>query len=284
MKIYIVIPAHNEEDYITKTLESLVNQQLKPAQLVVVNDNSTDRTAEIVNDLTQQYAWIQQVHKKSSEEHLPGAKIVEAFYEGYGVLDEDYDIICKYDADMVFEPNYLLKLSQHFKENNRLGMAAGQCYIKKGNQWAVENLNKEDHIRGSLKAYRKSCFLEMGKIAISIGWDTLDELMAQYHGWELKVDPTLKVKHLKPTGFKYSPGAARLQGVATYRMRLGLILTLIIGLKRAWVKREARIFFSYIKGFLEAKRKGIPFIVDPKQGKFLRNFRWKGIFQRFKSK
>ena len=284
MKIYIVIPAHNEEDHIAKTLESLVNQQLKPAQVVVVNDNSTDRTAEIVNDFTQQSAWIQQVHKKSSEEHLPGAKIVEAFYEGYGVLDEDYDIICKYDADMVFEPNYLLKLSQHFKENNRLGMAAGQCYIKKGDQWAVENLNKADHIRGSLKAYRKACFQEMGKIAKSIGWDTLDELMAQYHGWELKVDPTLKVKHLKPTGFNYSPGVARLQGVATYRMRLGLILTLIIGLKRAWVKSEARIFFSYIKGFLEAKRKGISFIVDPKQGKFLRNFRWKGIFQRFKSK
>ena len=84
MKIYIVIPAHNEEDYITKTLESLVNQQLKPAQVVVVNDNSTDRTAEIVNDLTQQYAWIQQVHKKSSEEHLPGAKIVEAFMKAMG--------------------------------------------------------------------------------------------------------------------------------------------------------------------------------------------------------
>lgn len=284
MKIYIVIPAHNEEDHIAKTLESLVNQQLKPAQVVVVNDNSTDRTAEIVNDFTQQYAWIQQVHKKSSEEHLPGAKIVEAFYLGYGVLDEDYDIICKYDADMIFEPKYLLKLSQHFKENNRLGMAAGQCYIKKGNQWALENLNKADHIRGSLKAYRKACFLEMGKIAKSIGWDTLDELMAQYHGWELKVDPTLKVKHLKPTGFNYSAGASRLQGVATYRMRLGLILTLIIGLKRAWVRSEARIFFSYIKGFLQAKREGIPFIVDPKQGKFLRNYRWKGIFQRFKSK
>lgn len=284
MKIYIVIPAYNEEEHITKTLDSLVNQQMKPAQVVVVNDNSTDRTAEIVNDFTQKHSWIQQVHKKSSEEHLPGAKIVEAFYKGYGVLDEDYEIICKYDADMVFESNYLLKLSQHFKENNRLGMAAGQCYIQKDDQWVLENLNKDDHIRGSLKAYRKECFLETGKIAKSIGWDTLDELMVQYYGWELKVDPSLKVKHLKPTGFNYSPGAARLQGVATYRMRLGLILTLIIGLKRAWVKREARTFYSYINGFLDAKRESLPFIVDAKQGKFIRNYRWRGILQRFKTK
>ena len=284
MKIYIVIPAHNEEDNIEETLESLVNQQLKPTQLVVVNDNSTDRTAEKVNDFIRLHPWIQLVNKKSTEEHLPGAKIIEAFYEGYHLLDEDYHIICKFDADMVFESNYLLKLSQHFKENNRLGMAAGQCYIQKDHQWVLEKLNNDDHIRGSLKAYRKACFLEIGKIARSIGWDTLDELMAQYYGWELKVDPLLKVKHLKPTGFSYSPGAAKLQGVATYRMRLGLILTLVIGLKRAWIKREVSVFFSYIIGFLKAKREAVPFIVDAKQGKFLRNYRWRGIFQRFKSK
>ena len=282
MKIYIVIPAQNEEEHIAKTLESLVNQQLKPSQIVVVNDNSTDRTAKIVNHFIQQHSWIRQVHKKSSQEHLPGAKVIDAFYEGYGLLDEDYDIICKYDADMVFGPNYLLKLSKHFKENNRLGMAAGQCYVRNQDQWILENLNNDDHIRGSLKAYRKACFMEIGQITKSIGWDTLDELMAQYYGWDLKVDPSLKVKHLKPTGFKYSRGSTRLQGVATYRMRLGLILTLIIGLKRAWVKGETIIFFSYVKGFLEAKRKAIPFIVDPKQGEFIRNLRWKGIFHRFK--
>ena len=185
---------------------------------------------------------------------------------------------------MVFKSNYLLRLSQHFKRNNRLGMAAGQCYIQKDDKWILENPNKDDHIRGALKAYRKECFLEIGKIARSIGWDTLDELMAQYYGWELKVDTSLKVKHLKPTGFKYSPGAAQLQGVATYRMRLSFLLTLIIGLKRAWLKKEVRVFFSFIKGFLDAKRESLPFIVDANQGKFIRNYRWRGILQRFKTK
>ena len=106
-------------------------------------------------------------YSRSTKNHRrntsPGQKFVEAFYKGYGVLDEDYDIICKYDADMVFESNYLLKLSQHFKENNRLGMAAGQCYIQKDDQWVLENLNKDDHIRGSLKAYRKECFWKQVK-------------------------------------------------------------------------------------------------------------------------
>jgi len=284
LKIYIVIPAHNEEHNIGITLSSLVNQDLKPAKVVVVNDNSTDRTSEIVEGFTRQYSWIKQIYRKSSDDHLPGEKIVEAFYNGYGILGEDYEIICKYDADMVFKSNYLLRLSQHFEGNKRLGMAAGQCYIQKDDQWILENPNKDDHIRGALKAYRKECFLEIGKIARSIGWDTLDELMAQYYGWELKVDASLKVKHLKPTGFKYSPGAAQLQGVAIYRMRLSFLLTLIIALKRAWLKQEVRVFFSYIKGFLDAKRKSSPFIVDSNQGKFIRNYRWRGILQRFKTK
>ena len=93
----------------------------------------------------------------------PGAKIVEAFYKGYGVLDEDYEIICKYDADMVFESNYLLKLSQHFKENNRLGMAAGQCYIQKDDQWVLKTSTKTTTLGDRSKPIEKNVFWKQVK-------------------------------------------------------------------------------------------------------------------------
>ena len=48
MDISIIIPAHNEEDCIAQTLDSLVNQSLRPKQVVIVNDNSTDGTKKIV--------------------------------------------------------------------------------------------------------------------------------------------------------------------------------------------------------------------------------------------
>jgi glycosyltransferase involved in cell wall biosynthesis len=47
MNYYIVIPAHNEEAFISLTLQSLISQTHLPSK-VVVNDNSTDKTAEIV--------------------------------------------------------------------------------------------------------------------------------------------------------------------------------------------------------------------------------------------
>ena len=47
MKYYIIIPAYNEEAFMSLTLQSLVEQTVLPTKIVVVNDNSTDKTPEI---------------------------------------------------------------------------------------------------------------------------------------------------------------------------------------------------------------------------------------------
>ena len=233
MKFYIIIPAHNEESSIGLTLNSLVNQTHLPKKIMVVNDNSTDKTQDIVEAYAEKHNCISLVNSKSSNQHLPGSKIINAFYKGYETLDEDYDVICKFDADLIFPNNYLEQLTHHFNNNEKLGMAAGFCYIEKGNDWVLENLTNKDHIRGALKAYRKSCFVEIGKLKPSMGWDTVDELLAKYYGWELLTNESLKVKHLKPTGISYNKASKYLQGEAMYKMRYGFIITLISALKLA---------------------------------------------------
>ena len=56
MKYYVIIPAYNEEAFIALTLQSLVEQTILPNKLVVVNDNSTDKTAEIVLEYASKYS------------------------------------------------------------------------------------------------------------------------------------------------------------------------------------------------------------------------------------
>ncbi len=107
MNFDIVIPAHNEEDYIGVTLKSLVEQTLLPKKIVVVNDNSTDKTAEVIAEFTSQFSWITSFDISSSSDHLPGTKVINAFYKGLEILDDNYDIICKFDADLIFPNNYL---------------------------------------------------------------------------------------------------------------------------------------------------------------------------------
>ena len=61
--------------------------------MVVVDDNSTDTTASLVNKIAKEHPWISLVSNTSSEAHLPGGKIINAFYKGYDSLDFEYDVI-----------------------------------------------------------------------------------------------------------------------------------------------------------------------------------------------
>ena len=278
MNFYIVIPAHNEQNSIAQTLDSLAQQTLLPKKVVVVNDNSTDETQEIVEAYLETYDWLCLINTKSSNEHLPGSKIINAFYKGFETLDDNYDVICKFDADLIFPKNYLEQLSNHFYENENLGMASGFCYIENNNEWVLENLTRKDHIRGALKAYRKACFLDIGKLKASMGWDTIDELLAKYYGWTLITDDSLHVKHLKPTGMSYNKASKYLQGEAMYKMRYGLIITLISALKLAFKKGSFRLLKNYIVGYFKAKKNTAEFLVTKEQGQFIRRLRWKGIW------
>jgi len=281
LNFYIIIPAHNEQDSIGLTLESLVKQTLLPKKIVVVNDNSTDKTQEIVESYSIKNTYIQLINTKSSNEHLPGSKIVNAFYKGFNTLDDDYDVVCKFDADLIFPNDYLEKLSTHFNNNNRLGMASGFCYIEKSNNWILENLTRRDHIRGGLKAYRKDCFTEIGKLKSSMGWDTVDELLAKYYKWDILTDDSLHVKHLKPTGINYNKASKYMQGEAMYKMRYGFFITLISALKLAYRKQSFSLFKDYIAGYFKAKKNKIEFLVTVEEGKFIRNLRWKGMLEKF---
>ena len=106
-------------------------------------------------------------------------------------------------------------------------MASGLCYIEKKGQWIYENIASKNHIRGPLKAYRKDCFEAIGGLKESIGWDTIDELLALYNGWGFKTDETLIVKHLKPTTINYNIKARNLQGKALYIIRSGIMLSIL---------------------------------------------------------
>lgn len=284
MNLYIVIPAHNEEDSIALTLESLVNQTLLPKKVVVVNDNSTDNTQHLVETFTSKYPWITLINSSSSNEHLPGTKIINAFYKGFNTLDNNYEVICKFDADIILPPNYLESIVTVFQTNKKAGIVGGLAYIKKNNAWVYETIASKNHVRGPIKAYRKTCFEAIGGLKRSIGWDTIDVLLAQYNGWEIKTDKNLKVKHLKPTGKNYANNTKYLQGEALYKMRYGFLLSFLSALKLAYKKKSFALFKDYISGYLKASKEKVDFIITEDEGKFIRKLRWKNIQNKFAQK
>ncbi|MFY7757665.1 MAG: glycosyltransferase [Flavobacterium stagni] len=274
MKYSIIIPTYNEEAFIRLTLDSLVNQTVTPSQIIVVNDNSTDQTGKIVDEFVANYPYISQVHKQSDAIHLPGSKVIQAFHEGEKYCISDYDILVKVDADLIFPSNYFEKIIGHFKSDSTIGMAGGFCYIEKNGEWVLENLTDKDHIRGALKAYRKEAYFQIGGLRPHMGWDTVDELLCQFYGWKIKTDPSLKVKHLKPTGASYNQAARYKQGEAFYTLGYGFWITAIASLKLAMRKKKPLLLLDYLNGFWKAKREQKALLVTPEQARFIRNYRW----------
>ena len=273
MKYYIVIPSYNEEALIPLTLQSLISQTVLPSKIVVVNDNSTDKTAEIVLDFAKENPYISLVNKTSENIHLPGSKVIQAFQKGFETLDENYDLIVKLDADLIFPSNYFETIIKHFQSDSKIGMAGGFCYIEKNGDWVLENLTDKDHIRGALKAYRKDCFKEIGGLKPAMGWDTVDELLCKYYNWKVVTDESLHVKHLKPTGANYNKTARYKQGEAFYSLGYGFFITAIASSKLAMMKKKPFLFLDYLQGFWKAKSAKKPMLVNPEQAKFIRNYR-----------
>ena len=273
MNYYIVIPAHNEEKFIALTLESLVHQSILPKKVVIVNDNSTDNTAEIVVAFAEKHPWISLINKTSEAIHLPGSKVIQAFQKGLEALDDNYDFIVKADTDLIFPKNYFETIISHFKADAKIGMAGGFAYIEKNGDWILENLTDKDHIRGAFKAYRKECFQQIGGLKPAMGWDTVDELLSKFYHWKVITDASLKVKHLKPTGANYNKTARYKQGEAFYTLGYGFLITAIASAKLAMMKKKPSLFIDYINGFWKAKSAKKPLLVNDEQAKFIRNYR-----------
>jgi len=275
MKYYIIIPTYNEEKFIALTLQSIVEQTVLPSKIVVVNDGSTDKTEEIIQSFCDNYSFFSLVNKTSEAIHLPGSKVIQAFQKGLETLDDNYDIMVKIDADLIFPSNYFETIIKHFQSDERIGMVGGFCYIEKNGEWILENLTDKDHIRGALKAYRKETFKEIGGLKPAMGWDTVDELLCKFYNWKVVTDESLHVKHLKPTGASYNKAARYKQGEAFYSLGYGFFITAIASLKLAMRKGKPLLFIDYINGFWKAKSAKKPLLVTNEQAKFIRNYRWK---------
>jgi glycosyltransferase involved in cell wall biosynthesis len=275
MEYIIIMPAYNEEAFIGRALDSIARQTLLPRRLIVVNDGSSDRTVEIVAGYAEQYPWIRLVNHEKKEQRAAGAKVVRAFYLGYRSINEPYDLLTKLDADLELPPDYFQRMVAMFGAAPRLGIAGGTIAIEQNGEWVYENFSDVDHVKGAFKTYRRQCFEDIGGLRASIGWDTADELLARYHGWEIQVDNSLQVRHYRALGAETGSIKIRVKvGHGMYRLRYGFFITLISAIKAGYLNRPygltgLAVFWGWLRSFLRRDA----FMVSPEEGRFIRQFR-----------
>lgn len=282
LKFLVVIPAYNEEAFIESCLDSLLHQTIKPQKIVVVDDSSTDSTLQVLEKFSN-HTLIEILASNTNSIHQPGAKVVNAFKRGLElVLLEDYDIICKFDADLEFPTNYLESLNNSFLENQSLGLCGGVCSVKKGEKWVPETLTNLDHVRGALKAYRYTAFKEISGLNSQMGWDTADEFKLRFKKWHVQVLDHLHVKHKKSTGASYSITYFKKQGKVFHALRYDVFLLCIAALKLSFSAGRIFGFFQCVYSYFNSKALKIPYLLNAQEGSFLRKYRYRAILKKIR--
>lgn len=281
MKFLIIIPAHNEEQFIADCLSSLQQQTLQEFACVVVNDGSTDKTREITEGFMASDSRFKIVNLEKSE-HQPGAKVVLTFNKGLSTFDlQSFDVICKFDADIIFPQHYLQEINKVYEENPAAGMVSGLVHIEKDGDWVFENLSSRNHVRGPIKSYRRECFVAIKGLRPVLGWDNIDVMLAQKNGWQTVTLKNLWVKHLRPTAYKYKSQKARKLGEYFYNIGLSLPLAIISSVKSSIKNKSLKEFFITIRSYTQQHH---PLQLSSEEIQYIRQLRWSEMAKKLKFK
>jgi len=118
MKISVIVPVYNEEKYIFRLLEGFVNQKEKPEEIIIIDNNCTDKTIKIV----------QTFKKKLPLKIVKERKQGIIFARNKGFNEARGDILARCDADTVVPPNWIAKIKDNFS-NKRIAALTGPAYF-----------------------------------------------------------------------------------------------------------------------------------------------------------
>jgi len=110
VKVSVIIPVYNVEEYIDKCLKSLINQTLKEIEIIVVNDGSPDNSQKIIDKYVKKYP--EKVKSFIKENGGQGSA------RNYGLLQANGEYIAYVDSDDCVETNMLEEMYNKAISNN----------------------------------------------------------------------------------------------------------------------------------------------------------------------
>lgn len=281
---YVVItPVRNEVDRFPRTIASMVSQTRRPARWVIVDDGSSDGTAELAQSAARQHDWIRVLRRPDRGRRLPGTGVMEAFQEGcLLVADLTWEYLVKLDGDLAFAPDYFARSLEHFERDPRLGIGGGVVCKRQGQRLIVEAADDPAfHVRGATKIYRRACWEQIGGLLRLPGWDTVDELKANMLGWTTRTFPELRIEQLKYTGAAdgrwrnwVKNGLANY--VACYDPLFMLAKCLRRSIQRPYLVAGLCLGWGYLSGYLRR----LPRVEDPGFRSYVRRQQRNALFGR----
>lgn len=184
--VVVITPVRDESRTLRLTLDSMLAQTRRPQEWVIVDDGSSDNTADIVAEYAAQHDFIHLVHNENRGFRQLGGGVIRAFDYGRGhIRNPDWQYIVKLDGDMSFGPRYLEIMLAEFDLNPRLAATSGKVFRPEGDK-LVEEYHIDEMVVGQFKLYRRDAFEQIGGFTQTILWDGIDMHRCRMHGWETR--------------------------------------------------------------------------------------------------
>lgn len=182
MKVSVIIPLYNKAPYVKKTLDSVCAQTYQDFECVIMDDGSTDDSADIVNQ------WL---HEKGGDcrfRVLSQANSGVAAARNNAVAVSHGELISFLDADDWWEPTFLNEMVHFTERTPEAGIwASNYIYYKPGKtRVGVTNISYTDREKG-LMNYPKSYFEGTGMPITSISMMMRRSVFDEMGGFPLGV-------------------------------------------------------------------------------------------------
>jgi glycosyltransferase involved in cell wall biosynthesis len=181
----IITPARNEAALIEKTIVSMIDQTVLPVKWVIVDDGSTDNTAEVVRRYLPLHPWMELVQMPQRRDRTLAAK-VGAFNAGFErVQDLQWEVVGNLDGDISFDPDHFEFLIAKFAADATLGVA-GTVFREDGYSSDRDSFEGSSHVAGACQLFRRKCWQDIGGYVPHRGGgiDWMAVITARMKGWK----------------------------------------------------------------------------------------------------
>lgn len=261
----IITPVRNEADHIEDVARALAAQTRRPALWVVVDDNSTDATGEIVARLATELDFMRVVatppdFTAESADRLAVAAAPRAFNFGLAAVGavSGFTHVGKLDGDVELSPDYFERILAEFDADPELGIAGGWILERRDGDWRPTP-SAPEHVRGALKLWSARCFADIGGVVERLGWDGIDETLARMHGYRTRSFPGAEARHFRETGSADGRLRGHVRwGESHWILGHGALWTTVRAAKVARIRPRGASGAAYLYGYARAAARRVP--------------------------
>lgn len=270
----LILPARNEEKTIRKTLDSIVNQTLRPVALIIALNDCTDGSASIAEEFRRRYDWIS-VHRHDFSGGRNYAFKALIFAEAYKRLSEmELDFIGNLDADVTLPADYYQLVLQKFAADPGLGIAGGTFYQEKDGRGVAHFDVYTGSVVGMIQLFRMQCYRDIGgyRPVRTGGVDMAADTMARFRGWRTQSFEDIHFLHHRGLGTADASllRAKYREGVRDYNMGYGFLFHALKCLRRIPERPYLIGSLARMAAYLAGMLGGRPTALSEAEQRFLR--------------